>query len=120
MGNHVAFRRRCSSARGAMLSPLAAEVQSMLRRANQSFPNLSAAYDAYPDLGPRSQVGGEPFFIQGYPTCVCPSCSSDMPLLAALDGYDEVLFSEAEVIGGQCLYHLCCDCRVITAVHESD
>ena len=76
---------------------------------------------------PRHQVGGYPFILN--PSVInCPSCSHEIPLLAAIcddatgNGTDDLAPEHTFTgnFGTQMIFHFCRDCSVVMAYHSND
>jgi hypothetical protein len=74
----------------------------------------------------RHQIGGEPVIANPEFPIQCPSCSSEIPFLAAIcddasgDGFDPGHLSLAGTPGVQMVFHFCRKCCVVSAYHSMD
>jgi hypothetical protein len=75
---------------------------------------------------PRHQVGGFPFVLNPTKT-LCPVCSAEMPVLAAIcdDAAGDRSFDDAKTFAGsggglQMMFQFCRPCSVISAYHSMD
>ena len=76
---------------------------------------------------PRHQIGGSPF-IYNPQTLTCPSCSKEMPVLAAIcndaTGNNPWESEDSRTFAGnggvQMVFQLCRDCAIISAYHSCD
>jgi hypothetical protein len=48
------------------------------------------ALDEYPSHGRRTKLGGEPTWIHGDDTPICPSCDNEMTFVGQIDSFDHV------------------------------
>ena len=74
----------------------------------------------------RHQIGGRPF-IDNPQSLACPTCSKEMPLLAAIcndatgnDPWQEESKTFTGNGGVQMIFHFCRDCSVVSAYHSCD
>jgi len=69
---------------------------------------------------PMHQIGGQPYFMQGAPSALCPTCSRPMAFLASVG--DETLdgrgFTDNDSV--QVLFLLCREDRVVLSYQECD
>ena len=69
---------------------------------------------------PAHQVGGEPYFAQGYPDHVCPKCKKPLTFLASIA--DETLgdagFTDND--GVQVVFMICKRDRLIASFQQCD
>lgn len=106
------------------LVALTADEQNILRKINLSsgdehFDLISA----WPDLAiPRHQVGGEPLFLSKHAKSVfCPVCNQEMLFLASIGNKtfrDTLGFAGNDFV--QVVYHVCPECRVLSARNFAD
>lgn len=106
------------------LDPMDEEDDAKLNAARMS----EGEYDLDDDLfEPRHQVGGSPF-IYNSQTIMCPNCSKEMPLLAALcnDATGNAPWNSEESNtftgngGVQMVFQFCRDCAIVSAYHSCD
>ncbi len=132
-------------ARAAVLRPLSADQQFLVRLENLRLGHVLYDFDddddarpvtlpsgrrvprgeieaLFPEcVEPRHQVGGEPWSVQGaFPPLVCSACELPMRFLAAIadDCTDPRGFVDNAYV--QTLFFLCRDCRVIAATQQCD
>ena len=72
---------------------------------------------------PRHQLGGEPYFLQGYPAATpCPQCKDHMYFLAAF-GNDTLNGSKQGFVNNdfvQLIYEICPSCTIVAVNNYAD
>jgi hypothetical protein len=124
--------------RWASLLPMPDELQLLFRLFNRGYIDdepKEFVPEWHYELYPHHQVGGEPLVVirfSGYEhgwRIVCPLCGETMPFLACIgneyidtvptDGATEGGFHQG-MMYGELLFHLCGQCKVVSAYYQGD